>query len=282
MDTSAASLINTYKFPTGRRLHALREVARRSQVVEATDVAAHAQTAVAHDTALAAKEAQAEAASRNRYGRDAVPLDRRVDSTALGIESHLQAQERVYGAGSERGADANFLSRELFPLGANAIIQLPYVSQHERIEALLARTQEPAIAEAVARIPELADMLSQLEAVNLEYGTELGAYDRSRPTLEELFAGQVQGQELLAEVVALIVGRYALLPDRRAEREALLEPILRQNEDLRLARQRRRRPRDVAPDTGIELPEPDLPGVEPIPGDDVTGPTADASAPLAG
>jgi hypothetical protein len=281
MDTSAASLINTYKFSTGRRLHALREVSRRSQALQADDVAAHAQTAVTHDTALAAKEAQAEAANGNRYGREAVPLDRRVDSTTMGIEAHLQAQERVYGASSARGADAIFLGRELFPQGANAITQLPYVSQHGRIEALLARTREPALAEVVARVPELQNMLNELETANVLYGTELGAYDRARPAPEELLAGQVRGQELMAEVVALIVGRYALLPDQRAEREALLEPILRQNEELRLARQRRRRPRDVDPDTGIELPGPDLPGVEPIPVDDVNGPTADASSPVA-
>lgn len=281
MDTSAASLINIYKFPTGRRLHALREVVRRALALLANDVAAHAQTAVTHDTALAAMEAQAEAASRNRYGREAVPLDRRVDSTVIGIEAHLQAQERVYGASSQRGVDASFLRRELFPQGANAIIQLPYVSQHERIQALIARTREPAIAEVVVRIPELEAMLLELEASNLQYGTELGAYDRARPTPEDLLAGQARGQELMAEVVALIVARYALLPDQRVEREALLEPVARQNEEIRIARQRRRRPRDVDPDTGIELPEPDLPGVEPILADDVTGSAADTSPPLA-
>jgi hypothetical protein len=275
MDSSASSLMTIYKFPTGRRLNAVREVARRALALLANDIAAHAQTAVAHDTRVRAMEAKAEDISRNRYGAGAPVLDKRADGVIIGIETHLEAQERVYGASSQRGIDAAFLRKKLFPQGAGAIARLPYVSEYERIGAVIERAREPEIAAVVERIPELQAMLDELETVNREYGNALGAYDRDRPASEELLMAQARGQELLAEVAAMIVARYALLPDRRAEREALLEPILRQNEEIRLARQRRRRPRDIDPDTGVELPEPDQPGVEPVPaGNDDTGPTA--------
>jgi hypothetical protein len=259
-----------YKFPTGRRLNAVREVARRALALLANDIAAHAQTAVDHDTRVRAMEAKAEDISRSRYGADAPVLDRRADGAVIGIETHLEAQERVYGESSPRGIDAAFLRKKLFPQGAGAIARLPYVPEHERISAVIERAREPEIAAVVERIPELSDMLEELETVNREYGNALGAYDRDRPASEELLAAQARGQELLAEVAAMIVARYALLPDRRAEREALLEPILRQNEEIRLARQRRRKPRDIDPDTGVELPEPNLPGVEPVAGDATT------------
>jgi hypothetical protein len=275
MDSSASSLMNIYKFPTGRRLNAVREVARRALALLANDIAIHASAAVEHDTRVLAMEARAEATNRNRYGAEAPVLDRRVDSTAIGVEAHLEAQERVYGASSQRGIDAALLRKKLFPQGAGAIARLPYVPEHERINTLLARAREPELAAVVERIPELSAMLTELETVNTEYGNALGAYDRDRPVSEELLAAQARGQELLSEVAAMIVARYALLPDRRAEREALLEPILRQNEEIRLARQRRRKPRDIDPDTGVELPDPDLPSVEPVPaGNDDTGPTA--------
>jgi hypothetical protein len=273
MDSSASSLMSIYKFGTGRRLHAVREVARRALAFLANDIATHAQRAVEHDTRVLAMEARAEDTHRSRYGAEAPVIDRRVDSMTMGTEAHLEAQERVYGASSQRGIDAAFLRRKLFPQGAGAITRLPYVLQHERINTLIERAREPEITAVVERIPELSAMLTELDTVNREYGTALGAYDRDRPTSEELLAAQVRGQELLAEVVAMVVARYALLPEQRAEREALLEPILRQHEEIRLARQRRRRPRDIDPDTGIELPEPDLPGVEPG-DDDTSGPSA--------
>lgn len=263
MDSNSASLVNIYRFPTGRRLHAAREVARRALAMVVDDIAAHAQTAVAHDTKVAAMEASAEAGNRNLYGPDATGLDNRVDRATVGIDSYLEAQERVYGRDSQRGSDAAFLRHELFPRGAGAITRLPYVREHERINALIERSREANVAEAVARIPELPAMLTELEAINGQYGASLSDYDRERPTSEELAAAQARGQELLAEIVAMILARYALQPDKGDEREALLEPILRQQEAIRAARQGRRRPRDIDPDTGEELPGPDQPLPEP-------------------
>lgn len=277
MDTSSASLTNVYNFPTGRRLYALREVARLAMALVANDIAEHAATGVEHDTGLAAMEARAEALRRGRYGRDATTVDKRVDDVLVGIDSHLIARERVYGAGSQRGADAALVREKLLPQGAGAITKLAFVPEHERINVLLARARQADLAPVVARIPELPEMLAELETVNTEYGAVLSAYDRDRPAPDDLLAAQARGQEILAEVTAMIVARYARLPERRAEREALLEPILRQQEDIRLARQRRRRPRDIDPDTGIEIPAPDQPGVEPVPGDDAgTEPVAGA------
>lgn len=277
MDSNSASLVNIYRFPTGRRLHAVREVGRRALAMVVDDIAAHAQTAVKHDARVAAMEARAEAGNRNLYGPEASAMDNRVDRATAGIESYLEAQERVFGGASQRGSDAAFLRRELFPRGAGAITRLPYVREHERINALLERSREASVAEAVARIPELPAMLAELEGINVQYGTALGDYDRERPSPDELAAAQARGQELLAEVVAMILARYALQPDKRDEREALLEPILRQQEAIRAARLGRRKPRDIDPDTGEELPGPDVPLPEPDIGDG-TGSEPQASA----
>jgi hypothetical protein len=248
MESDAASLIRLYKLSTGRRQHALGEVERRAQALGASDIARLAAQALAHDRALAMMEIEVTAGNRNQHGPAAMALDAQVDRALTGIEDYLEVQIRVYGEDSARGRDAAFLGRELFPRGAGAITSRSYVLEHEGILALLRRTREDALAAAVARIPELAAMLAQLEELDRQYGESLQAYDRGRPSRDAIKAAEAHGRELLARVVAAILTRHALQPDRTDERDHLLEPILRQNEAIRVARQRRRRPRDVPED----------------------------------
>jgi hypothetical protein len=258
MGSDAASLIKLYQLPTGRRQYALREVERRARALGASDLAALAAQALVHEQEVSRMELVTEAASRGRYGRAAMVLDAQVDRALTGIESYLEVQIRVYGEDSQRGIDAALLARELFPNGAAAIAARPYVLEHEDIQVLLGRAREGALAEAVARLPELAAMLAHLEEIDRQYGASLQAYDRERPTHEEIKTAQAHARELLARIVAVILARHALQPDRTDERDHLLEPILRQNEDVRLSRQRRRRPRDVGedgPDTEPDGPE---------------------------
>jgi hypothetical protein len=259
--------MNVCKFPTGRRLYALREIARIALALAANDIAEHAAAGVEHDTRVAAMEARSESLGRSRYGRHAIALDKRVDDGVVGIEAHLIAQERVYGARSARGADAALVRSKLLPQGAGAITKLAFVPEHERVKALIELARTADLDPVVKRIPELEAMIAELETANTEYGTVLGAYNRDRPTAADLLAAQALGHEIMAGVAAMIVARYARQPERHAERDTLLEPLLRQQEEIRLARQRRRRPRDIDPDTGVEIPAPDLPGVEPAPGD---------------
>lgn len=257
MGSDAASLIKIYKLPTARRQYALREVEQRAQALGANDVAGLAAQALVHDQEVARMEIAAEGGSRGRYGPEAATLDGQVDRALIGIEVYLEAQIRVYGEDSQRGMDAALVDRALFPNGAAAITARSYVLEHEAILALLHLAREGALAEAVARIPELPAMLAQLEALDRQYGASLRAYERDRPSFEEIKVAQAHGQEMLARIVAVILARHALAPDRTDERDHLLEPILRQNEATRLARQRRRRPRDLeadGPDT-----EPDDP-----------------------
>jgi hypothetical protein len=261
MASDAASLINLYQLSTGRRQHALGEVERRARALSASDIALLAAQALAHDRELAMMEIEVTAGNRNQHGPAAMALDAQVDRALTGIEDYLEVQIRVFGEDSARGRDAAFLGRELFPGGAAAITSRSYVLEHESILALLRRAREDALAEAVARIPELPAMLAQLDALDRQYGESLQDYDRGRPTRDAIKAAQAHGRELMARVVAAILTRHALQPDRTDERDHLLEPILRQSEAVRAARQRRRRPRDIDPSgPGDELDtDPDAP-----------------------
>jgi hypothetical protein len=152
------------------------------------------------------------------------------------------------------------LGNALFPNGAGAITSRAYVLEHEHILALLSRARDDDLAAAVARIPELPAMLARLEELDRQYGESLQPYDRG-PKRDVIKAAQAHGQELLARIVAAILARHAFQPDRTDERDHLLEPILRQNEAIRVARQRRRRPRDIdesGPGDGLDT-DPDAP-----------------------
>jgi hypothetical protein len=253
-----AGLTNLYRFPTGRRLHALREIARRAMELVVAPAVTHATRAIAHDQKVMAMEAAMAAANTSQHGPGAAVLDRKVDRAITGLELHLDAQVRMYGEEHSIGRDATLVRDELLPDGAGAITFLPYATQHERIDALLAIVEDPAgaIGQAVTRVPGLSQMFTQLRTLNDDYGTSLHGYDRSRPTREELAEAQAEGQDNLAEVVFVIMAHYAGQPELRAQRDSLLEPVLRQNEAIRLARRRRRLPGDVDPEAGIELPEP--------------------------
>jgi hypothetical protein len=273
-----AGLTNLYRFPTGRRLHALREIARRAMELVVAPVVTHAIRAIAHDERVMAMEAAMAAANTSQHGPDAPVLDRKVDRAVTGLELQLDGHVRVYGEEHPIARDAALVRDELLPDGASAITFLPYATQHERVDALLTMAEDPdgAVGQAVARVPGLPQMFAQLRTHNDAYGVSLRSYDRGRPTREELAEAQAEGQDNLAEVVFVIMAHYAGQPELHAQRDSLLEPVVRQNEAIRLARRRRRRPGDVDPETGIELPAPD--GELPDNGNEVPAPDTGAAA----
>jgi hypothetical protein len=256
MTIRPANLMSIYQFTTNRRVHSLREIARRAMVLGATRVLALAQRALTHDDAVQMMEAALEAANTNQYGNESVLLDKQIDRAITGLELHLEAQERVFGEAHQTGKDALLVRRELLPDGAGAITFLPFAAQHERVGVLLTTAEQPGteVAAAVQRIPALPVMLAQVRTLNDAYGASLQSYDRGRPTREQITQGQAEGQDMFSEVVAAILADYADQPERRAERDSLLEPVLRQNEAIRIARRRRRAPVDIDPGTGDELP----------------------------
>ncbi|MCG8425718.1 MAG: hypothetical protein MJE77_48175 [Proteobacteria bacterium] len=72
---------------------------------------------------------------------------------------------------------------------------------------------------------------------------------------------QIEGQELLARTVVLILAHYVLTGDIEATRR-LLEPIDRQQLAIAERCRRRCQPTDVYPDTGEEIGEATIEVVE--------------------
>lgn len=263
MAVTTASLTKIYGFPIGRRVYVQREVEKRARARAIATVADKAAQGLAHDMALMGKRIRVRASSDALYGPDAVSVDNQLDHCVTGFDAFLDSQERMY-LGERRGEVASRLRRELLPGGPGAVIRLPYVQQHAYIDAMLARLDEPGLAEHMAEMPELLPMVARLRTLNQRYGEVLNAYD-TPPSTDDLRAADARGQELLAETLVLIQAHFIVnAPLDHEGRAYLLEPILRQNEAIRTTRRRRRPARDVDPETGVDLPEVDVPsGDEP-------------------
>lgn len=264
---SATSLVNIKKFPPGRAAFAARQVAARAQERDAATIATLAERAAQQAADAVHAELQRNAARTSMFPPRATELDNLADYGVGGIWSYGEVQMRLYH-GQERAAAAARVRQALLPHGVAAITRLPYAEQHQHVAALLERAQAPELAADIELLTEMPALLTRLREINDDYGATL-AQTEGAPTREELRAKRVQAQELLAATVALIVGHYATLPpERLADRDYLLEPILQQDQAMSAARRRRRVPRDVDPDTGVELPGED----QPAPGSDAEPP----------
>ncbi len=252
---NATALIALYRHPTGRRLHALRQTARLAATHNLAALSKHTTRAIAHDTNVAAMEADYESnPSGTLYGPHAVALDSDVDRAVTGLDGYLDAQVRLFGEDSARGASAARLRTELLPAGPGAITRLPFVSQHERINVLIARAAEDDLAAESEALPEFRELLDRLDQLNRDYGASLTLDAQGNRSREALAEAQAVGQEYLSEVVALILAHFATTKDADpAVRDALLAPIIAQNDLIRRSRRRRRQPDDIDP--GAELPE---------------------------
>jgi hypothetical protein len=108
-------------------------------------------------------------------------------------------------------------------------------------------------------------MVARLQILNQRYGDVLNSYE-TQPSTDDLRAADARGQELLAQTLVLIQAHFIVnAPEDHEGRAYLLEPILRQNDAIRASRRRRRPPRDIDPDTGVDLPEADEPAEDELP-----------------
>ncbi len=242
-----------YRFPFGRCEFTLREVARRASARNKSEIMALATRGADRAKGALMMSLLSQNSHGGQYPPEASIVDNLVDHCIAGIESYLELQWRVY-QGEPRAAAAERLRAELLPQGIAAITKLPYTEQHAQVNTMLERADDADLADDVAALPEMRSLLERVRTVNGDYGAILSNVV-SRASSAERRGAQQSCQELLSATAGLIIGHYALHePDNTADRDHLLEPILHQNAALGAARRQRRQPRDVDPDTGVELP----------------------------
>jgi hypothetical protein len=252
VNASVSALLRLNRFPLNRCLFVLQGIRDRALIRDAIAIGALTEYAIPRVRDALDLDQRQRALHTTRFPAEARELDQLVDAAMTSLDSYCESQMALF-RGHERAAAR--LERVLLPDGVARITHLPYADQHEQIEALLVRAQAADVIADLAVLSEMALMLARVRELNAEYGAMLRANEDTL-TRQGVCARHDECQELLCAVAGLIIGHFALTPERHADRDFLLEPILRENEALR-ERRRRRRADGNTGDTEDVLPEPD-------------------------
>lgn len=251
MDVSLGTLIDFYQFTTGRSLFALDQVLAAAKDREKLDdVVEHVKVAIAHAKTVRSLESEyAVAQSAPKGNAKLVAIDVKVDRAVVALRDAMQAHVNASDDDDPAGDVARNVLADLFPKGVQAITQLPFVDQLSAVERVLAAL-DSRHADAVETL-QLGRFVKRLATVTDLYRAAMQTTPPGAPDKGKVRAALARNQELLLEVTVMIAGRF---PTASAEdvaaRQALLGPILRQQEAIGLYIRSRRAVEDVNPDTG--------------------------------
>ena len=259
MDGSLESLLNLYQFPTGRRLFAHKQVRARAEQDGYEKLVKHCDAAITHDNETLNLERRwsGEAASTNG-NPEAQRLDILVDRTLGAIRDHALAQAAGAPDNDPIHASVAKFVTKVFPSGVHAITSLPFVEELEAVDAIVRLLQNDL--SAMVDELNLQRHAARLTALAVDYRKALEAPPPSLIDWGRIRAARAEGQGLLLETVALILGkRHGRSDTGTQERLQWLGPILQQNEALGASYKQRRTPSDVNADTGEEVPTTQTP-----------------------
>jgi hypothetical protein len=258
MDGTLESLIGLYVFTTGRRLFALRNVRAAAHAQGFTELVKHCDTSIAHDLKTRELERRwAGEPARSAGNTEATQIDNLVDKTLTAIRDHTLAQAQGAPSDDPIHAEAEALLQRIFPVGLAAVTSLPYIDELAAVDDIVTLFKGE-LAGAVKDLG-LGRLVKRLEGLASKYRDALETPPPSLLDWGKVRAARSEGQGLLLEAVAIILGKHH---QRSAEgmeaRMALLGPILQQNEAIGSYLRARRSVTDVHPETGHE--EPSSPG----------------------
>lgn len=270
MVVQTSDFVRVPQLPSGRALYALRRSARAVEgdddLMRLVDMALTRARAT-RELELAHRDAKAPAL----YGPKAGAIDGAIDRTLSAIDSTVRTFRSVFGQDApddERSKAAEKLARELFPRGVLAVTSLSFVEEHESVTIILAKLQEGGALASEAEALGLGVYVSRLAALNEEFGAELERAEKpSAPTWDQIRAARAAQQDAIVRFVATAAGKYAS-DDSAESRDAVLGPILEQQNAMAKVYRGRTSVRDVNPETGVE---------ESVEGEPMEPPPADAA-----
>lgn len=241
--------IRVYQLPTGRRMFAQRGVADLAKKAGNRELEAHARAAVKHDEGTRRLELEWTAERRSpKTDGEAVRLDNELDRTLGSLHSYLTALagSPVQGMGS---VEARRVLVETFPDGATTYTVLAFEEQASAVDVLLEKLKGP-LAGAVDAV-RAGPMVEALAKLNADFHAVLSREPKQAMGYDIVRTSRERGQAMLFETVARVLGTFPSASEAHMKARAeLLEPVRLQNEDVRVARQRRREAPDVDPASG--------------------------------
>jgi hypothetical protein len=261
MQGDFTELINLYLFPTGRRIHAQRQVLEIAAEREITMLVRQLEANIAADCATRELELQWAGHDSRKHAPGEPAVDADLDRALSALSETTNAKLVAFGLKSDVGQAALRLRQRVFPMGVQAITALTYVEEHETVSTILGLLGPGGELADQVKTLRVEDLVEQIGEVNQRYGKLLSTGNVRDVTYDKIRKAQAEGQRNLLRVVAWILGHYQD-DDRDLEaRLTLLGPIVREQEAIRVHRRNRRRPTDVDPETGEEIVDPTNPAV---------------------
>lgn len=250
MNVHLSDFFKLYQLSTGRRIFALRRMREHAVRLGARALVERIDRALAHDETTRRLDLAWSGARRRRASGGAVAaVDNRMDRALGGLRDVVRAltagaapDDAIYGLAQQ-------LLDRIFPAGVHAVTTLPVVDQLAAVETIVELLQG-----------ELAPLVAELNIQTnvrrvIELAREYRAVLEERPasvSFAEVQSARHEGHERFCSIIGMIVGTYyrADLAEHMDARDALLEPVLEQNEAVRVYLRARRPIVDVNPETG--------------------------------
>lgn len=257
METSIFDLTTLRLMPTGRRRFAisrLKEVANpdtEPQLLELCD------EALAHDAETAelqAKRRQTQRRAQSGAARltSAVALDHQIDRTLSAIDDKIASELEAHDEGSPERAELEDLRTTIFPQGVGAIARSAHVIAVERVRGVIERAgKHQVVLDAVGA----TKLMNRLKDLNGRFEAALKT-DAPDVTGDDVRAATTKGNRLLRSIVVHILDQTRDEDDASVmeQRQRLLRPILEQDTVMFRYNRQKRKPTDVDPASGEEVP----------------------------
>jgi hypothetical protein len=251
MDVSLSQFIKVYGFSTGRRMVALRKTRKVALGLGAHAIVVHIDIALEHDSKTRELDLEWLGYRDSQLTRSELrPIDDLVDTSLTGIRDGALSLTKGARHCDAIADKARRLLAEVFPAGVAAVSTLPCVDELAAVEVIASRLQgdlAPLVSELglTLQVKRLVDLVPEYRQV-IDKGPDAIEFRKVREARE-------QGQLYLLEVMTLILGTYfnSKSSEHMAARAALLEPIMEQQEAIRVYRQARRPVLDLDPETEL-------------------------------
>lgn len=254
MDGSLESLINLYVFTTGRLIFGIGQVRAAAAAQSFTALVKHCDMTLAHARATREMERRwAGEPADTGTNPEAQRIDVLVDGALGAIRDHAMAQTRGAASDDPIHDEVAAFVKTLFPTTVHAVTSLPYVEELAAVDDIV-KLLKGSLAAKVKDFG-LSRLAKRLEGLADQYRDALDAAPTSLMPWDKVRAARAEGQGLLLETVAIILGKHhERTAAGTAERVALLGPILKQNDQIGQYLRARRAVSDVDPSTGKDTP----------------------------
>ncbi|MBK9259926.1 MAG: hypothetical protein IPM54_08840 [Polyangiaceae bacterium] len=258
MDVSLSELFpGIYNFTPGRRILSMRQVKTAALAANETALVAHAEACITHDQHTLVLDAQWNARTTTTIGNPELrDVDIILDPLVTSLRDTIDGQVRGSKPGDALAELGAQLLIVLFPQGVSAVTHATYADEAAEVERIIVEIKKPEWGAVVVGFG-LARIVERMQEVILKYRQLLEAPAPAGLKFSDVKAARAQGQSLLLQTLAMVLAKYPSDSEAdKAGREALMGPILRQNEAIGQYLKSRRTVPDVNPDTGEEAITP--------------------------